>query len=174
VVARPSGNNGSRVGRHHAPLDGLPPQEASLPPWSSKRTSGAQSGRRGHSLPPSTNDGGDVNADYGPYHVGACKRSGSSFAHVIDFFSLDDITFSLPPTLHHQRWHFNLPGGGFNDSFRNNGIIPPPQKFPQQKYCPCCVGQRHGPRAPNPLDHCLCGGRHRPWASNQSNGWASA
>ena len=26
--------------------------------------------------------------------------------------SSDDITFSLPPTLHHQRWHFILLGGG--------------------------------------------------------------
>jgi hypothetical protein len=36
------------------------------------------------------------------------------------------------------------------------------------------VGRRHGPRAPNPLDHLLCGGRHWPRASNQSTGWASA
>ena len=36
------------------------------------------------------------------------------------------------------------------------------------------VGQRHRPRAPNPLDHLLCGGRHRPRASNQSTEWASA
>ena len=39
---------------------------------------------------------------------------------------------------------------------------------------PSRVGRRHSPRAPNPLDHLLCGGRHRPRASNQSTGWASA
>ncbi len=40
---------------------------------------------------------------------------------------------------------------------------------------PCCrVGCRHGPRAPNPQEHLLCGRRHRPRAPNQStvNGWA--
>ncbi len=40
---------------------------------------------------------------------------------------------------------------------------------------PCCrVGRRHGPRAPNPLEHLLCGRQHRPRAPNQSteNGWA--
>ena len=43
VIARPPGDNGSRVGRCHAPSDGLPTQTASSPPWSSQRTSGAQS-----------------------------------------------------------------------------------------------------------------------------------
>ena len=43
VVARPPGDNGSRVGRCHAPSDGLPTQTASLPPWSSQRTSGTRS-----------------------------------------------------------------------------------------------------------------------------------
>ncbi len=33
---------------------------------------------------------------------------------------------------------------------------------------PCCrVGRRHGPRAPNPHEHLLCGQRHRPRAPNQ-------
>jgi hypothetical protein len=41
------------------------------------------------------------------------------FAYVIDVSSSNDITFSLPPTFHHRRWHFNLLGGGFNDSFRD-------------------------------------------------------
>jgi hypothetical protein len=48
-------------------------------------------------LLPSTNDGGDVNANYNPYQVGACERSGSSLAHVIGFSSSNDITFSLQP-----------------------------------------------------------------------------
>ncbi len=36
------------------------------------------------------------------------------------------------------------------------------------------VGRCHGPRAPNPQEHLLCGRRHRPRAPNQStvNGWA--
>jgi hypothetical protein len=36
------------------------------------------------------------------------------------------------------------------------------------------VGRRHGPRAPNPQEHLLCGQQHRPRAPNQStvNGWA--
>jgi hypothetical protein len=35
------------------------------------------------------------------------------------------------------------------------------------------VGRCHGPRAPNPHEHLLCGRRHRPHAPNQStvNGW---
>ncbi len=66
------------------------------------------------------------------------------------------------------------PRGGFNDSFCDYGVILPPRKCPQRKYRPRRVGRRHGPRAPNPLDHLLCGGRHRPRASNQSTGWASA
>ncbi len=45
-----------------------------------------------------------------------------------------DITFSLPPTLHHRRWHFNLlGGGGVNYSFRDNGEKLPPRKCPQRK-----------------------------------------
>ena len=59
-------------------------------------------------------------------------------------------------------------GGGFNDSFRDNGAILPPRKCPRRKYRPRRVCRRHNPRAPNPLDHLLCGGRHRPRASNQS------
>ena len=65
-------------------------------------------------------------------------------------------------------------GGGFSDSFRNNGVILPPRECPRRKFCPRCVGRQHGPRVPNPLDHLLCGGCHRPRASNQSTGWASA
>ena len=65
-------------------------------------------------------------------------------------------------------------GGGFNDSFRDNGVFLPPRECPRRKYCPRRVGRRHGPRAPNPLDHLVCGGRHRPRASNQSTGWALA
>jgi hypothetical protein len=36
------------------------------------------------------------------------------------------------------------------------------------------VGRRHGPRAPNPHEHLLCGQRYWPRAPNQStvNGWA--
>ncbi len=51
---------------------------------------------------------------------------------------------------------------------------------PQMACCcsrPCCrVGRRHGPRAPNPQEHLLCGQQHRPRAPNQStvNGWAYA
>ena len=89
---------------NYGPLDGSATQEALSPPWSLQRTSGTQSGRWGHlTLPSSTNDGEDINANYNPYQVGACKQSGSSFAYVIDFSSSDDITFSLPPTLHHRR-----------------------------------------------------------------------
>ncbi len=38
----------------------------------------------------------------------------------------------------------------------------------------CCVGRRHGPRAPNPQEHFFRGQRHWPRAPNQStvNGWA--
>ena len=48
------------------------------------------------------------------------------------------------------------------------------QKGTCRRIHPRRVGQRHRPRAPNPLNHLLCGGRHRPRASNQSTGWASA
>jgi hypothetical protein len=65
-------------------------------------------------------------------------------------------------------------GGGFNDSFRDNGVILPPRVCPRRKFRPRLVGRRHDPRAPNPLDHLHCGGRHRPRASNQSTRWASA
>jgi len=101
VVDRPSVDTGYRLSRHRASSDGSPTQTASSPPCLTQRTSGAQSSGRGHSLPPSTNDGGDFNADYDPSHVGTCERSGSSFEHVIAFSSSDDIAFSLPPTLHH-------------------------------------------------------------------------
>ncbi len=77
------------TGRCHAPSVGLPTQTASSLPWSSQRTSGAQSARRGHSLPPSTDNGGDFYADNNS-RVGASERLGSSFASI-----------SLPPTLHH-------------------------------------------------------------------------
>ncbi len=40
-------------------------------------------------------------------------------------------------------------GGGFNDSFRDNGITLPPRKCPRQKYHPSRVCRRHSPRAPN-------------------------
>jgi hypothetical protein len=38
----------------------------------------------------------------------------------------------------------------------------------------CRVGRRHGPRAPNPQEHLLCGWQHRLRAPNQFtlNGWA--
>ena len=38
----------------------------------------------------------------------------------------------------------------------------------------CCVGRRHGPRAPHPQEHLLRGRRRWPRAPNQSteNGWA--
>jgi len=36
-------------------------------------------------------------------------------------------------------------GGGFNDSFRDNGVILPPQKCPRQKYHPRRVCRRHSP-----------------------------
>jgi hypothetical protein len=61
-------------------------------------------------------------------------------------------------------------GGGFNDSFCNNGVILPPRECPRQKFRSRCVGRRHGHWAPNPLDHLHCGGRHWPRASNQSTG----
>ena len=48
------------------------------------------------------------------------------------------------------------------------------QKGTCRRIRPRLVGQRHRPRAPNPLNHLLCGGRHRPRASNQSTGWDSA
>ena len=40
-------------------------------------------------------------------------------------------------------------GGGINDSFRDNGVILPPQKCPRRKYRPRRVFRRHSPRAPN-------------------------
>ncbi len=36
-------------------------------------------------------------------------------------------------------------GGGFNDSFRDNGITLPLRKCPRRKYRPRCVCRRHSP-----------------------------
>ena len=60
IAARPSVDNGEQVGRQHAPSDGSPTQTASSPPWLTQRTLGAQSAKQGHSLPPTTNDGGGL------------------------------------------------------------------------------------------------------------------
>jgi hypothetical protein len=58
-------------------------------------------------------------------------------------------------------------GGGFNDSFRNNGVILPPRKCPRQKYRPCHVCRHHSSRAPNSQES-RHGRRHRPRATNIS------
>jgi hypothetical protein len=51
---------------------------------------------------------------------------------------------------------------------------PPPWKHSQCKCRPCCAGQCHGPRAPNPQEHLLCMRQHWLRTPNQStsNGWA--
>ncbi len=48
--------------------------------------------------------------------------------------------------------------------FCAGGLTPPPQKCTQRKHQPLCVCRRHGPRAPDPQEHLLCGRRHRPRA----------
>ena len=58
-------------------------------------------------------------------------------------------------------------GGGFNDSFRDNGVILPPRKCPRRKYRPRRVCRRHSPRAPNSQES-RRGRRHRPRAPNIS------
>ena len=54
-------------------------------------------------------------------------------------------------------------GGGFNDSFRDNGVILPPRKCPRRNYRPRRVCRRHSPRAPNSQES-RRGRRHRPRA----------
>jgi hypothetical protein len=58
--------------------------------------------------------------------------------------------------------------------FCAGGLTPPPRKHSQRKHQPCHAGRCHGPRAPDPQEHLLCGQRHRPRTPNQStsNGWA--
>jgi len=58
-------------------------------------------------------------------------------------------------------------GGGFNDSFRDIGVILPPRKCPRQKYRPRRVCRRHSPRAPNSQES-RHGRGHRPRAPNIS------
>ncbi len=80
----------------------------------------------------------------------------------------------LPYTLRIRREvHLSL-GGGTAHPFFVGGPAPPPQKHTQHKHWPCCVGQGHGPQAPNPQEHLLCKRRHWPCTPNQttSNGWA--
>ena len=66
---------------------------------SSQLTLGAQSLGQGHSLPPSTNDGGDFNPDnYSPSNVGLSDYP--LLDDVIANVLRDDFVFiSLPPTL---------------------------------------------------------------------------
>ncbi len=52
--------------------------------------------------------------------------------------------------------------------FCDGGLTPPPRKRTQRKHQPLCVCRRHGPRAPNPQEHLLCGWRHWSRAPNQS------
>jgi hypothetical protein len=52
--------------------------------------------------------------------------------------------------------------------FCAGGLTPPPRKRTQRKHQPLCVCRRHGPRAPDPQEHLLCGRGHRPRAPNQS------
>ncbi len=52
--------------------------------------------------------------------------------------------------------------------FCAGGLTPPPRKHTQRKHQSLCVCHHHGPRAPNPQEHLLCGRRHRPRAPNQS------
>ncbi len=47
-------------------------------------------------------------------------------------------------------------------------LTPPPWRHTRQKHRPLCVCRRHGPRAPNPQQHLLCGWQHQPHAPNQS------
>jgi hypothetical protein len=44
---------------------------------------------------------------------------------------------------------------------------PPPLKCTQRKHQPCCACQCHGPWAPNPQEHLLCGRHHWPRTPNQ-------
>jgi hypothetical protein len=64
-------------------------------------------------------------------------------------------------------------GGRFLDSFRDGDPPVPPRKCSRQKHCPCCVGQCHGPQAPDSQEHLLSGRQHWPRAPNQStcHGW---
>ncbi len=52
--------------------------------------------------------------------------------------------------------------------FCAGGLTPPPWKRKQCKHQPLCICLCHGPRAPNPQEHLLCGWGHRPRAPNQS------
>jgi hypothetical protein len=70
---------------------------------------------------------------------------------------------SLQPFTSHEKGTIAM---GERDAHQRKGTC--------RRIRPRRVGRRHGPRAPNPPDHLLCGGRHRPRASNQSTGWASA
>jgi hypothetical protein len=58
-------------------------------------------------------------------------------------------------------------GGGFNDSFCDNGVILPPRKFSRRNYRPRRVCWCHSPRAPNSQES-RRGRRHRPRAPNMS------
>jgi hypothetical protein len=77
--------------------------------WTLQPSLRAQSYQRGSSLPPSTNVGGDFNADFGSTNlVGACNfysslgiGEGKLFYLLGDAVSVvihDGIIFSLPPT----------------------------------------------------------------------------
>jgi hypothetical protein len=79
-------------------------------------------------------------------------------------FSTTSPTPSLLPFTFSSKVLLSLGGGTVHPFCVGN---PPPQKRTQRKHQPCCACQRHGPWAPNPQEHLLCGRRHRPRAPNQ-------
>ena len=130
--------------------------------WSSQRTSGAQSLRRGHSLPPSTKDGGNFTPTTTLPTPSARATTNRSMTSLPMSYTMTlSSSPSLQPFLLHEKRSIKK---GERDAHQQKGTC---RRIRARR-----VGQRHRPRAPNPLKHLLCGGRHRPRASNQSTGWA--
>ena len=86
-----------------------------------------------------------------------CSMKSSPMSYAITLSSSP----SLQPFLLHEKGSIKK---GERDAHQQKGTC--------RWIHPRRVGQRHRPRAPNPLNHLLCGGHHRPRASNQSTGWA--
>jgi hypothetical protein len=88
----------------------MPTHPTSPSHWTLQTSSRAQSYRRGSSLPPSTNVGGDFNADFGSTDlVGTCDFYSSLgigegklsylLGDAVSVIIHEGIIFSLPPTL---------------------------------------------------------------------------
>ncbi len=92
----------------------------------------------------------------------------------------------MPPTPHRPTTYKGAVLATMGGSLRTKSLVVAPFSRPStmvddQPHTACRrnqprrrVGPRHGPRAPNPQEHLLCGRRHRPHTPNQSteNGWA--